>query len=249
MSRIPKEGFEYFPLDTIFDSKMDLIEAKFGITGCAVVVKLWQKAYREHGYYCVWDSDVALLFSRVSGLGCNLVSEIVSAAIRRGIFDKNMFNKYQILTSRGIQKRCQFIISTSKLKRLGIDPKYNLLSDSMTFFEISEENEKTSEESTQIKVNKIKVNKKKIDAFFESVWELYPKKKGKGFVSDTKKANLYKIGYDRIALCVTRYLLEREGKDEEFTLNGSTFFNRGYIDYLDENYSKHKQSEKRWDPF
>ena len=35
----------------------------------------------------------------------NLICEIVAACIKRGIFSKELFDKYQILTSSGIQKR------------------------------------------------------------------------------------------------------------------------------------------------
>jgi hypothetical protein len=99
-----KDGVEYFPLDVSLDEKFELIEAEFGLTGFAVVVKLYQKIY-QHGYYCEWTNEVALLFSHRIGLGSNVVSEIVNASIRRGIFDESMFDKYHILTSRGIQER------------------------------------------------------------------------------------------------------------------------------------------------
>ena len=104
MARPMKDGVEYFPLDVSLDEKFELIEAEFGLTGFAVVVKLYQKIY-QHGYYCEWTNEVALLFSHRIGLGGNVVSEIVNASIRRGIFDESMFDKYHILTSRGIQER------------------------------------------------------------------------------------------------------------------------------------------------
>jgi len=104
VARPMKDGVEYFPLDVSLDEKFELIEAEFGLTGFAVVVKLYQKIY-QHGYYCEWTNEVALLFGHRIGLGSNAVSEIVNASIRRGIFDESMFDKYHILTSRGIQER------------------------------------------------------------------------------------------------------------------------------------------------
>ena len=98
-------GIEYFPLNVHLDDKIELIEAEFGLTGFSVVVKLFQRIYGGQGYYCEWTNDVALLFSKNIGLGCNVVSEIVSAAVKRGIFDQDIYEKYQVLTSRGIQKR------------------------------------------------------------------------------------------------------------------------------------------------
>lgn len=83
----------------------------------------------------------------------------------------------------------------------------------------------------------IETSKNDINTFFESVWKLYPNKKGKGQVSDTKKKKLYEFGYDTIAKCIERYKSELEkDKDWRKPQNGSTFFNSGYVDYLDENY-------------
>ncbi len=116
-------GISYFPLDVYLDDKMNLIEAEFGLTGFAVVVKLFQKIYGGQGYYCEWTEDVALLFSRSVGLGGNVVSEIVSASIRRGIFDKDIYDKYRVLTSAGIQKRYFEAVS----RRVSVDVKKEYL--------------------------------------------------------------------------------------------------------------------------
>ena len=69
------------------------------------MVKLWQKIYSTEGYYIEWTKDVELLFADDIKVGRNLVSEIVMAAKRRGLFDVGMFEKYSILTSAGVQKR------------------------------------------------------------------------------------------------------------------------------------------------
>jgi hypothetical protein len=81
-------------------------------------------------------------------------------------------------------------------------------------------------------------SKADVNAFFESIWELYPVKKGKASVSDTKRKALYKIGYEAMEKAIDRYLAELK-KDASWRKpqNGSTFFNSGYVDYLDENYS------------
>lgn len=114
MARPPKVGLSYFPLDTVLDVKFDLIEAEFGLTGFGVVVKLWQNIYAARGYYIEWTNEVALLFARKIGVGGDVVSEIVNASIKRGIFDKGMFDKYSILTSCGIQKRYETAVGRRK---------------------------------------------------------------------------------------------------------------------------------------
>lgn len=80
-------------------------------------------------------------------------------------------------------------------------------------------------------------SKSDIDTFFESIWKLYPNKKGKGQVSDAKKRKLYEVGYDELERAIDRYKEElKQDTDWRKPQNGSTFFNSGFIDYLDKNY-------------
>lgn len=79
-------------------------------------------------------------------------------------------------------------------------------------------------------------------ALFERLWKLYPNKKGKGQVSDNQKKRLLAIGEDRLVKAIDRYSLELQ-KDADWrkAQYGSTFFNSGYVDYLDENYTPSKE--------
>ena len=91
--------------------------------------------------------------------------------------------------------------------------------------------------STQSRLDKIS---KDIDntysAFFERVWKLYPNKKGKGQISDTKKKALFKISIEEMTRSIDRYTAELKKDEWRKQQNGSTFFNSGYIDYLDANF-------------
>lgn len=127
MARPPKVGLDYFSFDVYSDDKIKLIEAEFGLIGFAVVVKLWQKIYAGRGYYCEFDEEVALLFAEETRLGGNAVSEIVRAAIKRGIFDKTLYDKYKVLTSHGIQKR--YMEGTERRVRVDVEKEYLLLSE------------------------------------------------------------------------------------------------------------------------
>lgn len=100
-----KTNLDWFKLDCKMDDKVELIEAEFGLQAFAIVVRLWQKIYGGEGYYCDWNEDVALVFAKKNNVGAKVVSEIVLASIKRGIFDKGMYDKYGILTSHGIQSR------------------------------------------------------------------------------------------------------------------------------------------------
>lgn len=83
-------------------------------------------------------------------------------------------------------------------------------------------------------------------ALFERLWKVYPNKKGKGQVSDTQKKRLLAIGEDRLVKAIDRYSLELQ-KDADWrkAQYGSTFFNSGYVDYLDENYVPGKATEHK----
>lgn len=120
-----KDGIPYFPLDCELDSKFELIEAEFGLQGFAVVVKLLQRIYGGEGYYCEWTKEVALLFAKRNSTGGNAVSEIVEASIKRGIFDKDMFERYGILTSKGIQLR--YLKAVDRRKQVKIKKQYLLV--------------------------------------------------------------------------------------------------------------------------
>lgn len=82
---------------------------------------------------------------------------------------------------------------------------------------------------------------KEAEELFEKLWSLFPVKKGKGQVSLTAKRRLLKVGLEEMTRSIDRYISELE-KDSEWrrSQNGSTFFNSGYIDYLDCNYVPQK---------
>ena len=108
MSRPFKDGLDYFELDCQLDDKIRMIQAEFGLIGFAVVVKLFQKIYGGYGYYSEWNDDILFLFMLDNGLDrerTNLIQEIVRACIRRNLFSEDLFNRYGILTSSGIQRR------------------------------------------------------------------------------------------------------------------------------------------------
>lgn len=120
-----KSKLDWFKLDCQLDDKFELIESEFGLKGFAIVVKLYQKIYGGEGYYCEWNDDVVLLFAKKNGLGGNIVSEIVDKCIQRGIFSGEMYEKYGILTSHGIQRR--YYESTERRKFSKIRDEYLLL--------------------------------------------------------------------------------------------------------------------------
>lgn len=87
--------------------------------------------------------------------------------------------------------------------------------------------------------NSPSVNDKQSDEdIFEQLWKLYPKKLGKGSVSKTQKHRIAKIGVEEMTRAIERYISSIQGKEMRYVLYGSTFFNSGYVDFIDENYEE-----------
>lgn len=91
--------------------------------------------------------------------------------------------------------------------------------------------------------------KAEASALFEQLWKIYPCKKGKGQVSDAKKKKLLTVGLNEMTRAIERYKQELD-KDhardfDRKPQNGSTFFNSGYVDYLDDNYSPGEAAKKK----
>lgn len=92
---------------------------------------------------------------------------------------------------------------------------------------------------TQVSIGKYSIDKNNIySQFFDSIWLLYPKKEGKGQVKQAQIKKLYDIGYERMKMAIEKYVKAKQGTDRQYLQNGSTFFNSGYIDYLEEDKPK-----------
>ena len=85
---------------------------------------------------------------------------------------------------------------------------------------------------------------------FEQLWKLYPIKKGKGSVSVTTKKKIAKIGIEEMTRAINRFVnqMKKENRSKQYIMQGSRFFNSGYVDYLDNNYDnpEHKADLDKW---
>ncbi len=122
-----KTKLDWFKLDCHLDDKVELIEAEFGLEGFAIVIKILQKIYGAEGYYCQWNRDSALLFAKKTGSEREFVEKVIDSCIERGVFDSEMYARYGILTSHGIQKR--YYDCADRRKRMTIRQDYLLLSE------------------------------------------------------------------------------------------------------------------------
>lgn len=128
MARPIKQGLDYFPMDVDMDQddKVAIIEAIHGIVGYGIIVKLLSKIYKE-GYFYEWNNREQLLFSKRVNVDINTVNAIVNDCVNEGLFDKKLFDAYNILTSRGIQKR--YLEAIKRRKEVTFIKKYFLIDD------------------------------------------------------------------------------------------------------------------------
>ena len=112
----------FFPISF---EKLQRIEYQFGLKGFAVVIKLHIKIIQTNGYYLKYDKDFLNIFSRELYVKSTLANDIIENAIRQGIFDKYMFDNYNILTSLELQKN--FLDNVLRRKIVYLVKEYMLL--------------------------------------------------------------------------------------------------------------------------
>jgi len=108
--RPPKESIDYAGWDVnIFDNepKIDKLMEAQGCIGFTIYFYLCQKAYGSYGYFYPWCFDDSATTARKIGGGAsaNSVEETVKLCLRVGLLNEELYDRWQILTSRGIQKR------------------------------------------------------------------------------------------------------------------------------------------------
>jgi hypothetical protein len=156
MARPIKQGLDYFPLDTNLDDNFELIEAKYGLEGFAVLIKLYQRAYKECGYFYPWTEKEQLLFSKRVNVDNNTVNNIIVDAVTYGIFDKRLYDM-GILTSHGMQKR--YIEATLRRREITMHRDLMLVNDSDIPVNVGKNPRKINiivYSNTQSKVNEMK---------------------------------------------------------------------------------------------
>jgi hypothetical protein len=128
MARVNKSGIDYFPFDVDFfqDEKVQFVSARFGLKGEVIAIRLLCKIYRN-GYYTEWDDDTALLFAKGVGDGCqdSCVKDVVYELLKRGFFERSIFERFGVLTSKGIQSR--YFEATKRYKHVEAIKEYLLI--------------------------------------------------------------------------------------------------------------------------
>lgn len=132
MAGRPKQGIDYAGWSVnIFDgdTKIDKLLDAQGWVGFSIYFYLCQMAYKFDGYFYRWSyDDSATTARRMSGgVGSKTVENTVGLCLQIGLFDKPLFDRHGILTSKGIQRRYLAAIQGRRVKSVIAD--YWLLKD------------------------------------------------------------------------------------------------------------------------
>lgn len=239
-----KEGIDSFLLDCHTNDNISEIEAEFGVKGFAVIVRLWQKIYSEKGYYCEWIERSPLLFlsnwfGGNSGVTVNLINEIVNRCLENGIFSKQIYEKYSVLTSERIQK--QYFDVVKRREAISVIEEYLVVSVDKIRANVNKNSIYVSNNEKNVCINstsKVKESKEnntcapephddksdkedKLLKDFEIIFDLYPKKIGrtvafanyKQWVSDKGKdvgGKRYRLTNRQIYLAIKKYIRQQE---------------------------------------
>ena len=176
MGRPTKQGLDYFSLDVrmFSDIKIRKLIKYHKAQAVSVYMTLLCRIY-DKGYFIEYDKDLPFIISEDCGLEEDTIVSIIHYCIDIELFDKDIFDQFNVLTSHGIQER--YVQACAKTKRkLSSELPYLLVdigqdvvsSDKKTDYSLkipfsseetienSEENRVNSEESTQNKEKKSK---------------------------------------------------------------------------------------------
>lgn len=209
----------------------------------------------EDRRYCGKEIKAGQFVSSITRISAEtgLTESQVRTALKKlkdtGYISTKSTNKCTMYTVNGYEKYidCGQVVEATAEENKTVENGTKMEQTVERKMEQTDENAKKTCE--KLKGNCEKSNKKAINECFERLWKQYPSKRGKGQVSDAKKKVLYQIGEEHIQRALKRYLdgLEKDASWRK-PQNGSTFFNSGYVDYLDENYEKPPEPKPQRNP-
>ena len=146
----------YFRLDCdLFqDRKLKRLMRRWQNDGLAVYLALLCEIYRDKGYYIVADKDLIADIADTCLLDDDRTSNIFRDCIELGLFDRQLYEHRELLTSRGIQARYLDIMAVLR-RKAGIDAEYSLISSE----EIGDNSATIDDDSERIADSSVKIRK------------------------------------------------------------------------------------------
>lgn len=234
MARPAKKGLDYFSHDTDASTSREIeyLEAKYGLIGYALFLKILEKVYGHEGYFVPWVEIDAAIFAKHCGVEKQLLDEVVETCLELDLFSRCIYDANKVLTSASIQRR--YLQATVQRANVKISPTYNLIK---TYIDDKNQEEQTRSgvsttgnspegELSTSESAQSKVKNKNIVERFEKIWSKYPVKDGKKAALNHFKASV-KTEEDWLAIngALEHYLSMLATEEWRRPKNGSTWFN------------------------
>jgi hypothetical protein len=201
MARPTKEGLDYFPHDTdaVNDEKLEALRALHGNDGYAFFFILLERIYRSPKCeLIVSDAETIQILARKVAVTEQKFNEMLTTALKWGCFNKQIYEKYGILTSNGVKKRSSMVLEKRDLmkelyQKTKLKSSFLPVSDAETPPETPPETPQSKVKKSKVKEKKSKVKKKKTPSpsFEEYQQELKERFKELDIDVELEKFNLY----------------------------------------------------------
>jgi hypothetical protein len=173
MARPKKEGMDYFPHDTdaVNDEKIESLRFLYGNDGYAFYFILLERIYRAREFELdISDAETIQILCRKVGVNEEKFHQILQTSLKRGCFDKEIYEERKVLTSNGIKNRSSVVVE----KRVKMRDNYKgKVSDAETIPETDSETTQSKEKKSKEK--KSKTNKNIYAEFVSMTEEQYSK--------------------------------------------------------------------------
>lgn len=149
-----KSGFKFYNVDTdrYQDMKIKRLKKKYSCNGIAVYDYILCEVYRVRGCFTEWDDNFLFDVADYFSIEEQLVTEIVNFCCNLGLFDKIVFAKLSIITSRTIQER--FVDMSRRAKRTGVNIPEEIHIIREVLPKVREESGNTTEVSDRVEKSK-----------------------------------------------------------------------------------------------
>ena len=261
MARPISKGVDYFPLDVGFlsDIKVRKIMVAHKSQSIAVLIYILSNIYKDEGYFMKATDDEINLIAFDTMMSVEEVSAIIKKACEVDFFSMEMFEKYQILTSKGIQRRYTKI--TERRKKPTLLQCYCLHDDynnSVNVDIMSTETQKMSaiipqskvkkrkEKEIESKVNKSKENKSKEKSFMQPVFNNWINNFGdiSSYLMEVLESLVLEYGVDEVLSALE--VAKNKGTTNVKYIEG-VLKNRKIQSYADDRKSAKKDEQVDWD--
>lgn len=206
MARPTAKGVEYFPLNVNFinDLKVRKLLLSCGAEAIAVLIYLLSTIYKDEGYYVEIHEDEIDLIALDVNVTPEFVLKVINKACEVRFFDVNLYNNFNILTSKGIQER--YLKITERRKNSVVITQFNLINVYNNSVNVNnnsinvDNNSINVYKSTQSKVKESKEEKSKVKSLSnDSVKNVYLTETEKRDYTNKKIYELYLNGVGQIS--------------------------------------------------